>query len=71
MRRVVVFPHPEGPSRTTYSPWSMCRLKSSTATTPPAKTFVTPRSSRPDPFAVEGAAFAAPSETTDPLVSGA
>ena len=31
MRSVVVLPQPEGPSRTTYSPWSTCRFASSTA----------------------------------------
>ena len=32
MRSVVVLPQPDGPSSTTYSPWSTCRLTSSTAT---------------------------------------
>jgi hypothetical protein len=50
IRRVVVFPQPEGPRRTTYSPCSMVRSMSSTATTLPPKTFVTFRSSRPDPL---------------------
>ena len=50
MRSVVVLPQPDGPSRTTYSPWSTCRLTSSTATVPPGKTFVRPMRSSPDPF---------------------
>src|SRR5918992_1296753 len=62
MRSVVVLPHPDGPSRTTYSPCSTCKLKSSTATVPPGKTFETPLRSRPEPFAGEEAAFAASSE---------
>src|SRR5439155_16236999 len=66
IRRVVVLPHPDGPSRTTYSPWSTCRLTSSTATVPPGKTFVRPTRSRPDPPVGEGAATAAPSSCETP-----
>ena len=62
IRSVVVLPQPDGPSRTTYSPWSTCRLTSSTATMPPGKTLVSPTRSRPDPCDGEGAADAAPSD---------
>ena len=48
IRSVVVLPQPDGPSSTTYSPWSTCRLTSSTATVPPGKTFVNPMRSSPD-----------------------
>ena len=61
IRSVVVLPQPDGPSRTTYSPWSTCRFTSSTATVPPGKTFVRPTRSSPDPEGAEGAAGAAPS----------
>src|SRR5215218_8806351 len=62
IRNVVVFPHPEGPRRTTYSPCAMCRLMSSTASTSSPKRFVRLLSSRPVPAGgCEGAAFAAPS----------
>ena len=67
IRRVVVLPQPEGPRRTTYSPWSTWRLTSSTATVPPGNSFVNPTRSRPEPdgfggaSAAEGAAIAAPS----------
>ena len=61
IRSVVVLPQPDGPSRTTYSPWSTCRLTSSTATTPPVNSFVRLIRSRPDPWCSEGAAPAAPS----------
>ena len=65
IRSVVVLPQPDGPSSTTYSPWSMCRLTSSTATVPPGNSFVRLIRSRPEPAAgpraSEGAAVAAPS----------
>src|SRR5205823_13191660 len=67
IRSVVVLPQPDGPRRTTYSPWSMCRSTSSTATVPPGKTLVSEIRSRPDPLAAEGAAFAAPSPFTPPM----
>src|SRR5438874_2014563 len=41
MRRSVVLPQPDGPTRTMNSPLSIVRLTSSTAVTPPGKTFVT------------------------------
>src|SRR5438552_968384 len=67
IRSVVVLPHPDGPSRTTYSPWSTCRSTSSTATVPPGKTFVSAIRSSPDSLVAEGAAFAAPSTFTPPM----
>src|SRR5262245_10560930 len=67
MRSVVVLPQPDGPSSTTYSPWSMCRSTSSTATVPPGKTFVSEIRSSPDPLVVEGAAAAAPSPFTSAM----
>ena len=69
MRSVVVLPHPDGPSRTTYSPWSTCRLTSSTASVPSGKTFVSPIRSSPDAFVAEGAAAAAPSAVVAALFS--
>ena len=51
-----ILPQPDGPSRTTYSPWSTCRLTSSTATTPPANSFVRLIRSRPDPLRTQRAA---------------
>src|SRR5262249_12882941 len=47
IRSSVDFPHPEGPTSTMNSPSSTVRLTSSTATTPPAKAFVTFSSSMP------------------------
>ena len=70
MRKVVVLPQPDGPSKTTYSPWSMWRLKSSTATVPPGKTLVRFTRSSPDDRGREGAAAAAPS-TIGPALSSA
>ena len=35
MRSAVVFPHPDGPSRATSSPGSMCRVSPSSARTDP------------------------------------
>ena len=61
IRSVVVLPQPDGPSRTTYSPWSTCRFTSSTASVPPGNSFVSPIRSRPDPVGAEGAVAAAPS----------
>src|SRR4051812_43790718 len=45
MRRTVVFPEPEGPTRTRNSPSGTARSTPFTATVPPGNTFVTPRSS--------------------------
>src|SRR5205085_890618 len=69
MRSVVVFPQPDGPSRTTYSPWSTCRFTSSTASVPPGKTFVRPIRSSPDPEGAEGAVTAAPSAVVSAVPS--
>src|SRR5690348_4993392 len=66
IRSVVVFPQPDGLSRTTYSPRSTCRLTSSTATVPPGKTFVRLTRSSPEPAVAEGAARAAPSTCETP-----
>ena len=41
MRRVVVFPHPEGPRNVTNSPRRTSRLKSSTAVNPSLNDLVT------------------------------
>ncbi len=43
MRSVVVFPHPDGPTRTMNSPASTVRFRSSTAVSAP-KSFQTPSS---------------------------
>src|SRR5207253_1433966 len=42
IRSSVVLPQPDGPTRTMNSPLSIARLTSSTATTPPGKTLLTP-----------------------------
>jgi len=44
VRRVVVFPQPEGPTSVTNSPRSISRSTSSTASTPPGYRFVMPDS---------------------------
>src|SRR5215475_2761548 len=41
MRRAVVFPHPDGPTRTMNSPSAMVHVRVSTAVVPFGKTFVT------------------------------
>src|ERR1700759_110714 len=41
IRKSVVFPHPDGPTRTMTSPSAISRLTSATALTPPSKTFET------------------------------
>src|SRR6476660_4912570 len=71
MRSVVVLPQPDGPSRTTYSPCSTCRLTSSTARVPPGKTFVSPIRSSPEPLGAEGAVCAAPSSSFEPATPSA
>ena len=40
MFMVVVFPHPDGPSRATNDPWGTWSSRSLTATTPPGNSFV-------------------------------
>src|SRR5919202_3235787 len=42
IRSSVVFPEPDGPTKTTNSPSATVRSTASTATVPPSKTFVTP-----------------------------
>ena len=42
IRSAVDLPHPDGPTRIRNSPSATVRLRSSTATAPPGKTFVTP-----------------------------
>src|SRR5215470_6101317 len=41
IRRAVVFPHPDGPTRTMNSPSAMVQVSASTAVVPFGKTFVT------------------------------
>src|SRR5690348_6571041 len=41
IRRAVVFPHPDGPTRTMNSPAAMVKVSASTAVVPFGKTFVT------------------------------
>ena len=45
MRRDVVLPQPDGPTKTVIFPSSTVRLRSSTATVPSGKRLVTPRNS--------------------------
>src|SRR5215831_8518335 len=47
IRSAVVLPHPDEPTRIMNSPSSMSSDRSSTATAPPGKTFVTPSSTTP------------------------
>src|ERR1700735_5180231 len=47
IRSVVVLPHPDGPTSATNSPCSISRLRSLTATTPPANSFRTDSSTMP------------------------
>ena len=42
IRRAVVFPHPDGPTKTMNSPSRTSRLNPSTARVPSGKTFATP-----------------------------